>query len=193
MIHQSIWYYTKLPSSIIDIICSEIEFPTEKLQQATTGPDKLVTEEVLQKRKSKVYWTPPNHWIQGFCYHYVLQANLTNFKYDIQGFDNNTMQYTVYNQGDYYGWHFDDDITSPSVMADITLNRKLSFSLQLSDPSEYDGGVMQIRSFEDYLYEVPKERGVIVVFDSRARHRVTKIKKGCRKSLVGWVGGPRWK
>ena len=75
----------------------------------------------------------------------------------------------------------------------IGMKRKLSFSLQLTDPSEYEGGVMQIRSFEDTLYEVPKEKGVIVIFDSRARHRVTKVKSGCRKSLVGWVGGPKWK
>ena len=41
--------------------------------------------------------------------------------------------------------------------------------------------------------EAPKQRGTMIVFDSRVRHRVRKIKSGTRKSIVGWVVGPRWK
>jgi PKHD-type hydroxylase len=41
------------------------------------------------------------------------------------------------------------------------------------------------------LYFAPKQRGAIIFFDSRTPHRVRKIKSGMRKSLVGWVVGPR--
>lgn len=190
--YQSIWYHTKLPENVIDIFCEELKHNEMLLKQATVGNRDDSTNLDIKKRKSKVAWTPKNHWIHGFCYHYILEANINNFEYDIYGFQNQEMQYTVYNEGEYYGWHFDDELTT-DMESNIGMKRKLSFSLQLSDSNDYEGGVMQIRSFEDILYEVPKERGVIVIFDSRARHRVTKVKSGCRKSLVGWVGGPRWK
>jgi PKHD-type hydroxylase len=32
-----------------------------------------------------------------------------------------------------------------------------------------------------------------MLFDSRTPHRVRKVRSGLRKSLVGWVVGPRWK
>lgn len=192
MTYQSVWYYTQLPKSIVDIFCEELIINEMMLKEATVGnrDDLSILDE--SKRKSKVSWTSKNNWINGFCYHYILEANLANFNYDIYGFQHQEMQYTVYNEGEYYGWHFDDELTA-DMGEKNDLKRKLSFSLQLSNPDDYDGGNMQIRSFEDTLYEVPKERGVIVIFDSRARHRVTKVKSGCRKSLVGWVGGPRWK
>jgi len=40
---------------------------------------------------------------------------------------------------------------------------------------------------------VPKTRGTVVVFDSRTPHRVKKVFSGHRKSIVGWICGPRWK
>lgn len=192
MTYQSIWYYTKLPESMVNILCEDLQYGDMLLQEATVGNRNDPGVLDAKKRKSKVTWTPKNYWIHGFCYHYIMEANLSNFNYDIYGFQHQEMQYTVYNEGEYYGWHFDDEITV-DMDDHIGMKRKLSFSLQLTDPSEYEGGVMQIRSFEDTLYEVPKEKGVIVIFDSRARHRVTKVKSGCRKSLVGWVGGPKWK
>ena len=71
--------------------------------------------------------------------------------------------------------------------------RKLSFALQLSDPDDYEGGNVQIMDETEKSYVVPRKRGTIVLFDSRSRHRVCKVTKGIRKSLVGWVVGPRWK
>ena len=41
-------------------------------------------------------------------------------------------------------------------------------------------------------YIVPRKRGTIVLFDSRTQHRVLKVTKGTRKSIVGWVCGKRW-
>ena len=42
-------------------------------------------------------------------------------------------------------------------------------------------------------YVAPRKRGTIVLFDSRTQHCVNKVKKGVRKSIVGWTVGPRWK
>ena len=70
---------------------------------------------------------------------------------------------------------------------------KLSFSLQLSDPDDYEGGNFQLIDESGKLYVAPRKRGTIILFDSRTQHRVLKVKKGRRKSIVGWVVGPRWK
>jgi PKHD-type hydroxylase len=40
---------------------------------------------------------------------------------------------------------------------------------------------------------MPKQKGTIAFFDSRTPHRVKKVKSGVRKSLVGWVIGPRFR
>ena len=39
---------------------------------------------------------------------------------------------------------------------------------------------------------MPRSRGTVSIFDSRTQHRVQKITKGTRKSLVGWCVGPLW-
>ena len=74
----------------------------------------------------------------------------------------------------------------------IELVRKLSFSLQLSDPDSYSGGNVQIMDDSGASHIVPRKRGTIVLFDSRAQHRVLKVTKGQRRSIVGWVVGRRW-
>ena len=63
-------------------------------------------------------------------------------------------------------------------------SRKLSFSLQLSNEDDYEGGELQFLSDENISYYAPKKRGTLVIFDSRSRHRVTKVRSGVRRSLV---------
>ena len=71
--------------------------------------------------------------------------------------------------------------------------RKLSFTLQLSEPTDYRGGEVEFLDSEGQRFLAPKQRGTMIVFDARTRHRVRKVKEGLRKSIVGWVVGPRWK
>ena len=78
-------------------------------------------------------------------------------------------------------------------MHDDNMVRKLSFVLQLSDPDDYEGGNLQLLDEGGKSYIAPRQRGTMILFDSRTQHRVLKVTKGCRKSLVGWTVGPRWK
>jgi PKHD-type hydroxylase len=70
--------------------------------------------------------------------------------------------------------------------------RKLSMVLQLSDPSEYDGG-----DLEFYVQSEPikaeKKKGIVYVFPSWVLHRVTPVTRGTRRSLVMWIAGPKFK
>ena len=70
---------------------------------------------------------------------------------------------------------------------------RVSFSLQLSSPDDYEGGNLQLMDDSGRSYIAPRNRGAIIMFDARTRHRVQKVKSGERKSLVGWICGPRWR
>ena len=144
-----------------------------------------------KKRDSKNTWIPSTHWVGGFIWHYVLKANNHNFKYDLTGIENETVQYTRYSEGMYYNWHQDSGLHDVGDGVDTT--RKLSFSLQLSEHDEYEGGNVVLFSEHGKKYVTPRQKGTIVLFDSRTSHCVTKVRSGVRRSIVGWVRGPRWR
>jgi len=122
--------------------------------------------------------------------------------YDINGFDGEALQYTSYEEGEYYNWHIDAGIESsykPTgnkqenfVITNTEQIRKLSFILQLSDPDDYEGGEVQFMTSDGKTFFAPKTRGTVLIFDSRTPHRVKKVLSGHRKSIVGWVVGKRW-
>ena len=179
MTFDAIWFKTTLPKVVIDSFLKESELFDNQTASLKEDVD-------LEVRDSKIAWVSSNHWIAGFCYHYVLQANESNFGYDIKPFGDRYLQYTSYSEGEHYNWHVDTIRKEDSI-------RKLSFSLQLSDPEDYSGGELQFIDEGDKLFFAPKDRGTIIIFDSRIKHRVMKVRSGCRKSLVGWVEGPKWK
>lgn len=76
------------------------------------------------------------------------------------------------------------------AMSDMTEKRKLSFSAQLSDPDEYEGGDLYFPlAIGDK--EASRKRGSATVFPSVMLHRVNPISKGQRYALIGWVEGTR--
>jgi PKHD-type hydroxylase len=208
MAFQTLWYQTDLPKDIIETIEKDLKVFDEQAQDSSVGhggPGEI--DKVI--RNSKNVWIPTSHWIGGFLWHYVQRANRENFVYDLTCIDGETLQYTQYGEGQFYNWHIDAGIDSfykPQLISSsaqniaqdqINLNgecvRKLSFSLQLSDPEDYRGGEVQFMDMAGKSFFAPKQRGTIIFFDSRTPHRVRKVKSGMRKSLVGWVVGPRWK
>jgi PKHD-type hydroxylase len=105
------------------------------------------------------------------------------------GFDLTSMeqgfQFTRYSApGEHYEWHIDRGILSGT--------RKLSLSLQLSDPDDYEGGDLELW-FGGEPVKASRERGVMTLFPSWAMHRVTPVTEGVRYSLVCWVSGPSFK
>ena len=221
MASQSLWYYTGLPNTVIDAIEEDLDrnfSPDLKPSVVGHSPDGTgaktkVNELNTSIRNAQNAWIPTSHWIAGFCWHYVMRANRENFLYDLSHIDQESLQYTVYDSGEYYGWHSDADLSTMHTplsewnkaqksVEEVNIDkirtqnefcRKLSFSLLIADPSDYRGGNLEIYGFQDKKYIVLKQRGTIILFDSRARHRVTKVTEGVRKSIVGWTVGPRWK
>ena len=206
MAYQSIWYFTDLPKKIVDVLEEDlIDNYDNQLQDSLVFGNNLDRK----KRNSKNAWVPAHHWIGGFIWNYIDRANRENFLYDLRCIDGESMQYTRYAKGMFYGWHNDaglstqykpvangnrmDGLGQDFVNENIEMVRKLSFSLQLSHPDDYEGGNVQLLDEAGKSYITPRQRGTIVLFDSRTQHRVLKVTKGVRKSIVGWTVGPRWK
>jgi PKHD-type hydroxylase len=72
-------------------------------------------------------------------------------------------------------------------------NRKLSFSIQLSDDNEYTGGDLRFHYIKTQPEIAPRTRGKIIFFPTWMVHDVTPVTQGIRYSLVGWVNGPNFK
>lgn len=111
----------------------------------------------------------------------LAQLNGEHFGFDVWGLD--TDDYPIWQRYDdadagAVGWHFDAGPGEPY--------RKISFSIQCTDPAEYSGGLLE---FDD-LPTPPSERGTLVAFPSYLRHRVTPVTAGSRLAMVGWVQGP---
>ena len=119
---------------------------------------------------------------------YVDRANRDSFDVDVRYI--NELQFTTYkgkNEGR-YGWHHDVDFKNP-----LPHHRKLSLTLQLSDPSEYEGGEFEFENGIDKLPDDVKEKGTVLIFPSFYKHQVKPVTSGTRHSLVTWVEGPHWR
>ena len=67
-------------------------------------------------------------------------------------------------------------------------HRKVSVTIQLSNPEDYDGGELELWTGAG-IQKVEKHKGCAILFPSYMLHRITPVTKGVRKSLVLWVGG----
>lgn len=146
-------------------------------------------EDLAKIRRSKVSWlnkTSDTAWVFEKLAHAASSLNAQFFRFNLTGFGE-ALQLTNYDQSDngMYGWHQDyGGSNAPS--------RKLSLVLQLTDPSQYEGGNLQLMTGVEPT-TVQKRRGLIVAFPSYQLHQVTPVTQGTRQSLVAWVTGPAFK
>jgi PKHD-type hydroxylase len=142
-------------------------------------------------RTTDVGWlglSPETAWLWERLAGVFADVNSQFFKFDLTGCYE-LIQLGVYKETDqgHYGWHID---ASPT---DRHAPRKLSMSLLLSDPSEFEGGELQIKTCNDEIQTLDMVKGRAWFFPAYTLHRVTPVTKGIRRSLVLWVGGPEFK
>lgn len=153
----------------------------EKTIKATVSGESEYKDEL---RKSSVMFidnVPENNWIYNKLATLAINVNNQHFWFDLLGF-HQELQLTRYSEGDFFEWHLDFGAGEISA-------RKLSMTIQLSDPNDYEGGDLQFM-INEKIISAPRSRGTIVIFPSFIIHRVTPITKGTRQSIVGWVSGP---
>mgnify|MGYP001264439169 FL=1 len=136
-------------------------------------------------RSGKIHWMRDESYrnflmpiYQEICFK-VRQVNDGMWRYNYSGYD--PFQYSEYNVGDHFNWHIDQiEVRGES--------RKVSFSLGVSDESEYEGGDLVFKTAEEEDH-YKLGRGDLIVFPSWMLHKVTPITKGKRRVIVGWGEG----
>lgn len=119
----------------------------------------------------------------------VAEINSRFFHFDLTGFYEQ-MQLSVYTDKDigHYDWHQD------MILEGTTgIPRKLSMSMLLSDPSDFEGGELQVLMNNNQPRALEQKRGRAWFFPSWTLHRVTPVTRGVRRSVVLWIGGPGFK
>jgi PKHD-type hydroxylase len=172
-------FTTKLCKEIIDL-SSTLKKEQGKIKQRDAADyDK-------KRRDSTISWIPFNKMQPMYddLIHLIQKINRNHF-----GFSNiqitEQAQVSEYSKGQFYHWHTDnsiDMVTEPPV-------RKLSMTLLLNDPSEFEGGNLEIAG-KNMSH---MKQGHAAIFASFLQHRVTPVTKGVRKSLVVWFGGEPFK
>ncbi len=132
--------------------------------------------------RTHVVHTPQTAWIYARLGEIVDEINGQTWKLKLSHVE--PLQLLTYRQGQHYGWHADLGTTGVMSM------RKLSLTVQLSDPGDFDGGALQLLAGGRTLQ--PKlKRGSAVAFPAWQPHRVTAVTRGVRHVLVAWVIGSR--
>lgn len=154
------------------------------LEAASVGNEREVDGGI---RSSEVRWVSPTAdslWIFQRIADLVRGANQARYGFDLWGMHEG-LQVAEYGAGGFFSWHKDHGKETHSI-------RKLSVTIQLSDPEEYEGGDLELLAGPE-IVTAPRRLGTAVVFPSFVMHRVTPVASGRRRSIVAWISGPPYR
>ena len=156
---------------------------SQKPQQAKVGMNKPGGGTDTKKRVTTISWIPFNKMEHMYTdlNKFIQKANENHFGFgDVRITEQ--AQFTEYPVGGFYDWHMDSDVNfahEPPV-------RKISMTLLLNDPSEFEGGHLELGGPGKFG---ELKQGHAICFASFINHRVQPVKRGLRQSLVVWFGG----
>lgn len=136
-------------------------------------------------RRTLIHWlaeTEETAWVYQRLATIVARANREAFAFTLAGFEEDA-QVGRYAQGHFYDWHIDRGGRG------LGRSRKLTVSVQLTDPAAYEGGDLEVNP-DGRIAVAPRGLGTAVVFPAYMVHRVAPITSGVRHSLVIWTHGP---
>jgi PKHD-type hydroxylase len=178
-----------------------------------TPKEQLETGGNYYARDCEVSWFN-DQWLYDLVWPYLLEANKeSGWNWDIEWAEG--FQFTKYTKDGLYNWHNDGgsdhhakyvkdnkDLPNPCT-DDPTFEgrvRKISMTMNLTDPKEYDGGKLKFDLSKTHdsgidIMEIEEinRKGSIVFFPSFMSHTITPITRGTRYSLVLWVLGQPWR
>ena len=185
-------------SPIWDLIQREINRPDLKFQKSKIHKiDGGKIKDSLPQRASE-HTMLLDKELKGTLYQLMNTFNekISKWNFELKALE--AIQYAIYNTGGEYDWHIDSfpkykQITDGNTGKKSYIDRKLSITIFLNDPNEYEGGEFDIELYSplnDVRYETFKlSKGSLVFFPSSFWHRVRPVTSGVRKSLVIWFLG----
>lgn len=186
MVLNSPFYFNVYKNAFSKEWCDQVIEASQEIHEETGR-----AEEGFHGRSCDIRWIA-EQWIFDKVVPIVNHANQDsgwNLEYEYL----EPLQFTEYKTGQFYDWHVDSYPHTKNGE-----QRKLSFTIMLSDPEEYSGGMFHAvgglpNVEKEWNMEVPLEKGDIVLFPSFVPHKVSVVDQGVRRSLVGWCMGPAWR
>lgn len=179
-------YFVQAMSDFTD---SELNRIRELAEQETPYPISMFgryTEENVKARSTRLPYTAETAWIYERIGKSTQQVNEEHWNYDLTGFGEE-FAYRMYDgdKTEHFDYHLD---TGPETH----MLRKLTVTLQLCSPDEYEGG-----DFDIYMGRVTlhtkKAKGLFTFFPGFWHHRVTPVTSGQRRVLNGFTVGPNFR
>ncbi len=125
---------------------------------------------------------PETEWIYQRLFAVAKDANSHNWRFELARSE--CLQFARYGAAQHYNWHMDLASRGPTSL------RKLSLTVQLSAPEDYEGGDLEFK-LDQEVTKAPRDQGVVTLFPSYVLHRVAPVTAGVRYSLVHWLRGAR--
>ena len=182
------WYLildAKLPQDVCDDLINL--YKSNESQKAKIG-NKSVTRDKQYRETNVVglpYGSNEHKAISELINPYVYMANRESFGFalnNVSEFPTCRIQQRTLLQRTY-----------GLCMNGIASQRKLSVTVQLSEPKDYEGGEFLFsKDIGTPDQNIMKEQGRIVIFSSFVYHEVKPVTSGKRYSLVGWYEGNHW-
>ena len=176
-------FLKRIPSKLCDI--ATVEYESLEPHDAAMNRDTASRMDHAQ-RNTTVYFGESWDWFGAIMYSAGLEGNVKN-QWDFFLNSHEAVQFAVYNEGQHYNWHVDTFLLSGQQ-----LDRKVTVVCLMNDPSEFEGGVLELQ-FHGKTYTPMLRKGSIIVFPAYILHRVTPVTHGVRKSAVMWLSGPAFK
>ena len=177
--------YWKVPKYIPDHVCDVLlsnytNWQTGKINSGRGG-------EEVTSRSSDVIWIKEEFWLSTF---FKIMSDINGWSglnFDITGVQDLQLTRYVAPAG-HYDFHIDGNgYTRPP---NNNLVRKLSASVLLTDPKNFEGGEFEFKFGNNSTdFTVDMDKGDIILFPSYILHRVRPVTKGTRYSLVIWACG----
>jgi hypothetical protein len=111
----------------------------------------------------------------------IREINDSQYQFDISGIHED-IKVISYKDGDRFDWHYD-------IVGISTSNRKINFSIQLSDSDEYEEGDLEFFLVDIKHNPATRKAGTLICYPSYLPHRASAVKSGQRLVLVGHVNG----
>ena len=154
----------------------------------TKNDGSFIPEDVNPNVYRKVWEVPLNSKFKSIYKKIYKSSKKANESF---GFDLEFLPYINFVKYTSYGktgldWHMD---IGPKPYN----QRKLSFSVMLSNENNYEGGDLELMIDSKIIEKCPKQIGSIIFFPSFIMHRITPVIQGERDVLVGFFSGKPYK
>lgn len=179
-------YYQEYSHALNDEQIKNVLASTQNLPLKQGTVSNFISSETYRRVKTiSIPLSAEYLWLHDWAKNFIFEVNNKNFGYELLRME--PLQYIEYHadqQGmvhHHLDWYCDYQ------------PRKLSMTIQLSDPAEYDGGDLNISINLEKPFTASKNKGDAIVFPSFLMHNVNTVTRGVRRSLVVWCIGPEFR